>query len=89
MIAGPTGTLLLFCLSGDRSAVAVSTLAADGFKNVYNIIDGFGGDKVTDPESVFYGKRIKNGWKNAAPWVYDIDPEKVILQESATQQPAQ
>jgi hypothetical protein len=24
---------------------------------------------------------MKNGWKNSAPWVYDIDPEKVILEE--------
>jgi hypothetical protein len=24
---------------------------------------------------------MKNGWKNSAPWGYDIDPEKVILEE--------
>jgi hypothetical protein len=39
------------------------------------------GDKVTDPESVFFGKRMKNGWKNSAPWVYDFDPEKIIIEE--------
>ena len=33
------------------------------------------------PESVFNGKRMKNGWKNSAPWVYSIDPEKIILKE--------
>jgi len=81
-IAGPTDTLLLMCRSGDRSAMAVNKLAAAGFKNAYTIIDGFEGDKVTDPESVFYGKRMRNGWKNSAPWVYDIDPEKIILQEA-------
>jgi len=85
-IAGPDDTLLLMCRSGDRSAMAVNKLAAAGFKNVYNIIDGFEGDKVTDPESVFYGKRMRNGWKNSAPWVYDIDPEKIILEEGASKQ---
>ena len=85
-IAGPTDTLLLMCRSGDRSAMAVNKLTAAGFKNVYNIIDGFEGDKVTDPESVFYGKRMRNGWKNSAPWVYDIDPEKIILEEAASKQ---
>jgi len=24
---------------------------------------------------------MKNGWKNSAPWVYTIDPEKIILEE--------
>ena len=50
----------------------------------YNIVDGVEGDVVQDPESVFNGKRMKNGWKNSAPWVYDIDPEKVILEEGAS-----
>jgi hypothetical protein len=27
---------------------------------------------------------MKNGWKNSAPWVYDIDPEKVIIEEGAS-----
>ena len=85
-IAGPTDTLLVMCRSGDRSAMAVNKLAAAGLKNAYTIIDGFEGDKVTDPESVFYGKRMRNGWKNSAPWVYDIDPEKIILEEGASKQ---
>jgi len=85
-IAGLTDTLLVTCRSGGRSAMAVNKLAAAGFKNVYNIIDGFEGDKVTDPESVFYGKRMRNGWKNSAPWIYDIDPEKIILEEGASKQ---
>jgi rhodanese-related sulfurtransferase len=85
-IAGPNDTLLLMCRSGDRSARAVDRLAAAGFNNVYTIIDGFEGDKVTDPGSVFYGKRMRNGWKNSAPWVYDIDPEKIILEEATSKQ---
>jgi len=83
-IAGLTDTLLLMCRSGGRSAKAVNMLAAAGFTDVYNIIDGFEGDKVKDTESVFYGKRMRNGWKNSVPWVYDIDPEKIILEEYAS-----
>ncbi len=29
------------------------------------------------------GKRMKNGWKNSAPWGYDVDPEKIILEEGS------
>ena len=46
---------------------------------MYNVIDGFEGDKVEDPESVFHGKRMRNGWKNSAPWTYQLDPELVWL----------
>jgi hypothetical protein len=28
---------------------------------------------------------MKNGWKNSAPWVYDVDPEKIIIEEGASQ----
>ena len=85
-IAGLTDTLLLMCRSGGRSAKAVNKLAAAGFTHVYNIIDGFEGDKVKDPENVFFGKRMRNGWKNSVPWIYDIDPEKIILEEYASKQ---
>ena len=27
---------------------------------------------------------MKNGWKNCAPWVYDVDPEKIIIEEGAS-----
>lgn len=80
-IAGPDDTLLLMCRSGDRSAMAVNQLAAAGYTNAYTITDGFEGDKVDDPGSVFHGKRMRNGWKNSVPWIYTIDPEKVILEE--------
>ncbi len=67
--------------------MAVNKLAAGDFKDVHNIIDGMEGDKVEDPESVFDGKRMKNGWKNSGlPWVYAIDPEKIILLEGASKQ---
>jgi len=85
-IAGSTDTLVVFCRSGGRSAMAINQLAAAGLKNVYNITDGFEGDKVDDPGSVFHGKRMRNGWKNSVPWVYTIDPEKIILEEGASKQ---
>lgn len=80
-IAKPTDKLLVTCRSGGRSAMGVNALAKAGFTKVYNIVDGVEGDTVDDPDSVFHGKRMKNGWKNSAPYVYDIDPEKVILEE--------
>jgi rhodanese-related sulfurtransferase len=85
-VAVPSDVLLVTCRSGGRSALAVNALAASGFKNAYNIIDGVEGDLVHDPDSVFDGKRMKNGWKNSAPWVYSIDPEKVILEEGTSKQ---
>jgi len=85
-LAGPKDTLLLMCRSGDRSAMAVNQLATAGYKNAYTIIDGFEGDKVDDPGSVFHGKRMRNGWKNSVPWVYTIDPERIILEEGASKQ---
>ncbi len=84
-IAQPSDILLVTCRSGGRGAMAVNALAAAGFTNAYNIVDGIEGDTVDDPESVFHGKRMKNGWKNSAPWVYDVDPEKIIIEEGASQ----
>jgi hypothetical protein len=46
--------------------------------------DGVEGDLVHDPDSVFDGKRMKNGWKNSAPWVYSIDPERIIIEEGTS-----
>jgi rhodanese-related sulfurtransferase len=75
--------LLLFCRSGDRSARAVDMLAKAGFTKAYTITDGFEGDMVTDPESVFVGKRMKNGWNNSGlPWTYKVDPKQVVVPET-------
>jgi len=84
-LAGLDDILLVTCRSGDRSATAVKKLAAAGFTNAYTIVDGVEGDKVEDPGSVFVGKRMRNGWKNSAPWVYGFDPEKIILEEAAAE----
>ena len=81
MIVKPTDTILVTCRSGQRSGPAVNLLVEAGFKNVYSVIDGVEGDKVKDPENVFHGKRMKNGWKNSGlPWTYDLDPKLMYLQ---------
>ena len=73
-------TLLVMCRSGGRSAAAVNLMAEAGYKYVFNVIEGMEGDHVEDPESVFQGKRLKNGWKNSGlPWTYEIDREKMRL----------
>ena len=79
-LAQPADTLLVMCRSGGRSAVAVNALAEAGFTNVFNITDGFEGDEVKDPESVYKGQRMKNGWKNSGiPWTYHLDPKLMRL----------
>lgn len=76
----PTDTILVMCRSGHRSAKTVDTLDKAGFKNVYNIHDGFEGDKVKDKNDPNDGKRTKNGWRNAAvPWTYDLDTNLMYL----------
>ena len=75
-----TDTLMVMCRSGVRSAIAVNKLDKAGFKNVYNITDGFEGDKLNVPGSYNNSKRIVNGWKNSgAPWTYKLDPKLVYL----------
>ena len=75
-------TILVSCRSGGRAAMAINQLAAAGFTNAYNVLDGMEGSKVEDPDSVFDGMRMKNGWKNSGlPWTYDLDPEHMALPE--------
>jgi rhodanese-related sulfurtransferase len=81
-IIKPTDTVLVTCRSGQRSGPAVDILAEAGFKDVYSVVDGFEGDKVADPDSVFVGQRMKNGWKNSGlPWTYAVDPKLMYLEE--------
>jgi rhodanese-related sulfurtransferase len=82
-IAQHDDTLLVMCRSGGRSVQAVDLLTRAGFSNVYNIMDGMEGDLVNDPNSVFNGQRMVNGWKNSGlPWTYDVDPKRMILPRS-------
>jgi rhodanese-related sulfurtransferase len=75
-----TDTIFVMCRSGGRSAAAVNLMAEAGFEKVYNIIDGFEGDSLKDPDSYHYGKRVINGWKNSgAPWTYELERERVYL----------
>ena len=78
-----TGDIILVtCRSGSRSAKAVDQLAEAGFKTVYNITDGVEGDLVKDPESVFAGQRMMNGWKNSGlPFTYSIDPKLILFKD--------
>jgi len=79
-VAEPGDTLLVMCRSGGRSAMAVNRLAEAGFKNVYNIVDGMEGDSVKDPDSLFHGQRLVNGWKNSGlPWTYQVDPGRMVF----------
>jgi len=61
--------IFVSCRSGARSASAVRLLAKAGYTNVWNLIEGFEGDKT--PE----GARALNGWRNAGlPWSYKLPP---------------
>jgi len=81
----PEDTILLSCRSGGRAAIAINMLAAAGFANVYNVLDGMEGSRVDDPDSVFHGMRLKNGWKaSGLPWTYDLDPGRMELPERET-----
>jgi rhodanese-related sulfurtransferase len=79
-VARPDDVICVMCRSGGRSAIAVNLLAQAGFNQVFQILDGMEGDLVKDPDSVFVGQRMKNGWKNSAcPWTYSLTPERMLL----------
>lgn len=62
-------TIFVTCRSGARSAVAVRMLAQAGYTNVWNLVEGFEGDKDAT------GARTVNGWRNAGlPWGYTLGP---------------
>ena len=76
--AGPSDVILVMCRSGGRSALGVNLLAEASYSKVYQIVDGMEGDAIEDPENVFQGKHLKNGWKNSGnPWTYEIDPRNM------------
>ncbi|MBI5181150.1 MAG: sulfurtransferase [Nitrospirae bacterium] len=73
-------TIFLLCRSAWRSVGAANALAKAGFKNIYNIVDGFEGksslveghdNMITGPT----GSKNINGWKNKLPYTYHIHPE--------------
>lgn len=61
-------TVVVTCRSGGRSAKAIARLVEAGVDvTLYNMVDGFEGDKNDA------GARAVNGWRNAGlPWTYKI-----------------
>jgi rhodanese-related sulfurtransferase len=56
--------VLALCRSGARSHSAGEALLSNGFKNVYNIIEGFEGDKNDNNH-----RNTLNGWRvHGLPW---------------------
>lgn len=59
--------ILLLCRSGKRSAAAAETATAAGFKNVFNVREGFEGDLDENQQRGGSG-----GWRQRGlPWVQD------------------
>jgi len=60
---GPTDRILLLCRSGIRSREAAEFLAREGFRNSFNVLEGFEGDKNSASQ------RVVAGWKaRGLPW---------------------
>ncbi len=61
--------IFLTCRSGSRSAGAAKSLIKSGYTNVWNLTEGFEGDRNAG------GARLVNGWRNAGlPWGYHLAP---------------
>jgi rhodanese-related sulfurtransferase len=57
--------VFLICRSGARSAAAAAQLTLAGFRNCYNVAEGFEGDRNAEGHRSSVG-----GWKHAGlPWV--------------------
>jgi len=80
---GKKDKIFVMCSSGGRAAQAINALSQAGFTNVYNVLNGFEGESVTDTGSAYYGKKMRNGWKNdGLPWGYDADPSLMWVEPS-------
>lgn len=65
--AAKDDVVLLLCRSGKRSAAAAEAAHKAGFKNVFNILEGFEGDLDEQQRRGAF-----NGWRNAGlPWIQD------------------
>jgi rhodanese-related sulfurtransferase len=59
--------ILFLCRSGKRSAAAAASATAAGFKNVFNVREGFEGDLDDRPQ-----RGASGGWRQRGlPWVQD------------------
>jgi rhodanese-related sulfurtransferase len=64
--------LIFICRSGGRSRLAAERAVRAGFKNVFNVSEGFEGGIDSR------GLRTIDGWKNAGlPYTYNIDPRLI------------
>jgi rhodanese-related sulfurtransferase len=63
--AGKDETVMFLCRSGVRSHAAAEAATQAGWKEAYNILEGFEGDKDADSH-----RGTKGGWRYAKlPWV--------------------
>jgi rhodanese-related sulfurtransferase len=61
----PEDTVMFLCRSGGRSHAAAATAAQAGFRDSYNVLEGFEGDKDAAQHRSTVG-----GWRKAGlPWV--------------------
>lgn len=61
--AGKDDVILFLCRSGKRSAAAAEAATQAGFRNVFNVAEGFEGEMVN-------GQRGLSGWRSYdLPWV--------------------
>ena len=61
----PADTLMFLCRSGVRSHAAAATAAQAGFRDSYNVLEGFEGDKDAEQH-----RNTVGGWRKAGlPWV--------------------
>ena len=68
--------IFLMCRSGSRSAKAAKMLSLVGYTNVYNITEGYEGDKAKDRPRK--GERVVNCWKNSGlPWSYRLSRDEM------------
>lgn len=59
--------ILLLCRSGKRSAAAAEAATAAGFKQVFNVLEGFEGDLDANQQ-----RGASGGWRQRGlPWVQD------------------
>lgn len=69
--AGKDSPVFVTCRSGNRSAAAAEALSDAGYTNVWNLVEGFEGDKDEA------GVRSANGWRNAGlPWTYKLTADQ-------------
>jgi len=65
---------IIMCRSGHRSAHAIPELVKAGYKNIYQMWEGFEGLKVPYKFAPSFGKRYLDGWRNKGlPWTYKQD----------------